>query len=543
MQMSDPKKHTSNRAGGGLKRGAVILAARLLPGLLLAVFVLLVVAGANPSTTTPSRDGGSYLYTGRLILRGALPYVDAWDSKPPGIFYLNALGLWLGHDTRWGVWLLEFIFVYGATLCGYGLMKKLWQPGAAIIGTILWLWGLALVFWKGNLVEEYPLLFNFVALFLFWLGDQNPKSRRFDFLIGAMAVLSFLFRANNIGVEVSIALVWVVVGILKKQYLLAGKRLLAMLVGGLLVLSAAGLYFWRLGIAGAAWNAAILYNFKYIGKPSNIFSSIIPGFKYLGPVAWIALMGYGINVYLFVSRKIKEKAFQPVILFMIVSWPIEIVFSSLSGRGYTHYFVSWLPSIALLGGFLFSAAASLVLSGKVIGFLDKEAPPLGLIALFALIINPATVVGYYQSATGLLFHRAGGVEMVNPVSSYVTKNTGPNDTVLDWGNAGINYMSKRNSPTAYLWYPEYLPSSMTPTLTEGFYNDLTSHPPALIVDSYIVAPDDILSLDPDTRATQEGAGKGTWAGQADNLDQVLEFIKTHYEIEKGLDNYAIYRLK
>ena len=59
---------------------------RVIPLLALAIFVLLVVGQANPYTTLPTRDSGSYLYIGRLILRGDVPYIAAWDSKPPAIF-------------------------------------------------------------------------------------------------------------------------------------------------------------------------------------------------------------------------------------------------------------------------------------------------------------------------------------------------------------------------------------------------------------------------------------------------------------------------
>ena len=63
----------------------------------LALFVLLVLDAANPVTNLPTRDGGTYLYAGRLILRGELPYINIWDNKPPAIYYINALGLWLGR--------------------------------------------------------------------------------------------------------------------------------------------------------------------------------------------------------------------------------------------------------------------------------------------------------------------------------------------------------------------------------------------------------------------------------------------------------------
>ncbi|HNB42164.1 MAG TPA: hypothetical protein PLG52_11735, partial [Anaerolineales bacterium] len=74
--------------------------------LLLTAFVLDLV---NPSFDVPARDGGFFLYAGQQILNGKIPYQDFWDSKGPGIFYVNAFGLLLGGGSRWGVWAVEFI--------------------------------------------------------------------------------------------------------------------------------------------------------------------------------------------------------------------------------------------------------------------------------------------------------------------------------------------------------------------------------------------------------------------------------------------------
>ena len=44
-------------------------------------------------------DAYIYLTVGRGILNGLRPYTDLFESKPPGIFYLNALSLWLTNGT------------------------------------------------------------------------------------------------------------------------------------------------------------------------------------------------------------------------------------------------------------------------------------------------------------------------------------------------------------------------------------------------------------------------------------------------------------
>ena len=52
-------------------------------------------------------DALIYITMGRGILNGLTPYVDLFESKPPGLFYLFALSLWMGGT--WLVRLLEII--------------------------------------------------------------------------------------------------------------------------------------------------------------------------------------------------------------------------------------------------------------------------------------------------------------------------------------------------------------------------------------------------------------------------------------------------
>jgi len=514
---------------------------RAIPFIALALLVLLVLARANPYTTLPTRDSGCYLYIGRLILRGELPYINAWDSKPPAIFYINALGLWLGRGTRWGGWLLEFLFLSSAAWIGYRLLRKVWQPGAAAFGMVIWVWGLDRVFWKGNLVEEYPLLFSMAALSFFWLGIRNSRNRLYDFLVGILTVFSFLFRANNIGMGIAIAISWMIIGIVQHQPLLMIKRLGMMLAGCGTALLCAAIFLMSQGILIDTWNAAIVYNFSYMGDHASILSSIIPGFQYLGMVAWITLIGYVASIVFFI-RMLRLKMFDPLMTLLIVLWPIEILLSSLSGRGYMHYFVNWLPAVAILCGYLYYVAAPVLLSEKFTSFLNTEKIPLTAAVLFAMVIGYSRVIDYSRAFGALFFDRKYGVEDINLVSLYIRRNTNPDDKVLDWVQSGINYMSQRDAPTAYLWYPEYLASGVTSKLVDGFYHDITSNPPEIIVDAYLVAPDDILSIDPVIRQQQNNVGKGLFVGRAGNVDQVFDYIQSHYEVETVIEGNVIYRL-
>lgn len=48
-------------------------------------------------------DSAVFMQIGRLINSGGLPYVDLWDHKMPGIYYLNAAALYLFGNNRTSV--------------------------------------------------------------------------------------------------------------------------------------------------------------------------------------------------------------------------------------------------------------------------------------------------------------------------------------------------------------------------------------------------------------------------------------------------------
>jgi len=176
--------------------------------MLAALAALIVLTQTNPGTVIPNRDYGFYSYIGLQVLRGKLPYQDVWESKPPAIFYLNAAALSLGRGYRWGIWLVEFVFLLAAILFSYSLFKKLWGTPSALFGTAIWLIGMSLTLQGGNYTEEYPLPFHFLALTLFLHLIENPKQRLYALILGLLFSISFLFRPNNAVVEAVAILVF-----------------------------------------------------------------------------------------------------------------------------------------------------------------------------------------------------------------------------------------------------------------------------------------------------------------------------------------------
>ena len=71
---------------------------------------------------------------GQQILAGHIPYRDIWDHKGHFIYYLDALGLVIGGNTRWGIWFLEFSSLYIAALSSQlNYAEILWSLTGAVL--------------------------------------------------------------------------------------------------------------------------------------------------------------------------------------------------------------------------------------------------------------------------------------------------------------------------------------------------------------------------------------------------------------------------
>ena len=105
-----------------------------LPVLFVAVFFILNI---NLNTGVPSRDSGVFLYIGNQIIDGKIPFSDLWDSKPPLIYFLNALVLFIGNNSLWFLWFVEFMFLFVSTVLNFKLLTKLFGKTAGVIGTAI----------------------------------------------------------------------------------------------------------------------------------------------------------------------------------------------------------------------------------------------------------------------------------------------------------------------------------------------------------------------------------------------------------------------
>ena len=135
-----------------------------------------------------------------------------------------------------------------------------------------------------------------------------------------------------------------------------------------------------------------------------------------------------------------------------------------------------------------------------------------------------------------------GIQLREAVPEYVRKNTLPSDLVLVWGGqAGINFLAERESPTAYFFYPLFVPSVVTDRMSEHFYRDIQAHPPVLIVDpAAVIGVAELVPLsvaDPLSWTSSHGVYAPA------HLAEFFAFLDGNYLYEANVDGMAIYRLQ
>ena len=505
-------------------------------GFFLILLVLSALNQANPLNTTLERDSGMFLYISSSFSKGGLPFITAWDNKPPGIFFINGIALDIGMGTRWGVWLMELLFLSTSTMLGYHLLRKQFGLAPALIGTTVWILGLNRILGGGNFTEEYSLPFGFASLLLWITSEDKRNTAGRDLGIGFCTGCAVLLRPNNIGVQAAIVVTMIAFGIKDGQYRKLILRLVTIGIAAFIPLLFAGLFFASRGAFNEFMQASLLYNLFYTGGNLDPRSSLMGGITGLGFEGGIAFAGY----ILAVSRIRIQKEHSSSDLFVTwiaINGVIEVILSGLSGKSYWHYFISWLPVVAASSAYLASRSLS-----EFCLWSEKHPIRLGVSALLlGLLLFFQVPKEYIRTIDFLRTQREKGIQRADPIAQYIDAHTTSADTVLVWGGqVGINFLSKRESPTPYIFYPLFEPSPFTEHFSAEYFRALRQETPVLIVDGSSFDRGKIVPLDEEDpiRWTVE---HGIYANPY--LSEVLTFIRQNYSLEKVINEVSIYRRK
>jgi hypothetical protein len=507
-------------AGSGIRQNIV-------PLLMSLAGTFIVLFPSHPGNMTlPSRDSGVFLYTGWRLLQGDVPYRDVWDHKPPLIYFVDALGIALTPDSLWGVWFLQFIFLALTLFFLYKVLDQEFGTCAALAGTIVLTSGLLTILEKGNVTEEYALVFQALCFWLFLRAWSAGLPARASFWIGLLGGLAFNFKQTTIGMWIAYAILLLALRLFQRK---SPVRDLFSLLGGWLVPSFLLIvYLASQNALADYWEQAFLYNFVYIGKHEGIRRLIpvfIKGFAYLqnGWVLYLAGLGWLAGLaYAWLRRRHLLAEAHPLVLIALLNLPIEVLLITISGRSILHYYLTPLPVMAILAGSL-AFTLPVLISNRAPS--DSHAAQRWLpdVVLATVLLGQIGQAIYYPS-----YVRALNDNDYAPVIEYVVKNTKEGDRVLLIGaESVVNFLARREAPTRYVYqYPLALLGRRP--MFEEYFHQILENLPVLIVDTRgRTSLDDRLYTPMQKRspAVREG----------------VQYLGAHYQQVAQFDEWFVYR--
>ena len=524
------------------KRINILLSRRRALLFLLLFLVGVILIPESPLfLQVPGHDSGMYGYVGWRILHGEIPYRDIWDHKPPLIYYIDALGLLLGQGSMWGIWLLQFLFLYLATIFGYFFLKRAFGTAPALVTTVAWLMTLTLL-GEMNRPETMALFCQFTALLLFLQAEDKGYTRH-GYLLGATAAAAFFLKPNLVGVWLALTAYLIVSRLRTRRARELLRALLTMFAGAGAVTAVILAYLALNGALDEFVDTFFRFNLAYGQAPLLARLLVVSeGLRVTGQsgLALTALAGWlGALFYLLLART-EVRAPVPVLLVGLVALPLEFIMASLPGETYSHYYIPWLPVLALLTAFFFSALLSLSRSGK-----HRSLAYMWLFALL-LAMSALPAAGLANRVAGAYRREATAYRTALDAADYVRQNTAVETSVLVWGfGARVNFMARRTSPTRFVYQtPLYMPGYQTPELVQSFAQDLAVNKPALILDTWTGSVTEVTDFATRQRQFWQEATSAGWRPLPE-MDAIFTYIATHYEYAGtvGPERWAVYRYK
>jgi hypothetical protein len=332
----------------------------------------------------------------------------------------------------------------------------------------------------------------------------------------------------------------------------------------------ATLYWFILGALEEFLAATILFGFSYVGEGAPFLwsvkhttLSVFPG-MFISKVYWLAALAilpymadFGQLIRHFPPGPKRSEALPPVeatLLAVFVALPVELVFASLGGRNFGHYFMSMVPAIATILGYavwrLVVALRSLPGSGM--------SPRWAFVACWFLLVGGALIwsIGALRVEFPTRAQWADlpavfrGSYLLDKLGKFVVENTGPDDRVLVWHiHVGLNFVTGRRPPQRIL-FPAmlFIPPDQAGDNLDEFISEFEQNPPKLI----LVQQHSSIGLPFVDVPVEEMCPGGACIPQLaaaiqrpevyDDLLFLREYFLQHYEKDVQINDWLIYSL-
>lgn len=513
-----------------------------------SVILVTVVAGALLLPLLPypfGRDQGVFATAADILAAGGVPYGDAWDVKPPGVFYWYWASFALFGRTMAAPRVLDIIWTAAAAGLLFMLGRRLLSPWVGAVGALFLLlrYVAGNSFWNTTQPDGFAML-PLIGATLALTAAEERRSSRLAFLCGALAALAILFKFT-LGIFLILPVIAVAISADEPRNSRV-YRLLLYLGGCAAVLWVVTLFLWQVGALRDTYEVLLVWNAHYsqLEVPARLATNpayqswrFLLGMPYtlLFPIGLLALVGTGD-----LACRRGPEPFR----WLLPTWALVIMVSVWAqGKFYSYHWLPVLPPLALLAGQglrtigrVTRQASSARVGGTVTALVVVLAIGLSGIQYWRTLAWPIQrLTGHISHEEFLARYNHYGdfsLHADREVAAYVQDRTSADETIFIWGFEPLVYFLADRPPASRFIYTVPLVTEWSPTAwREELVRDLTDHPPTYI-----------LILHRDALPWMTGRRDDS-AAQLLSYPALTDVLEERYQKESTIEDFTIWRLR
>lgn len=341
----------------GSTRSRIVTGTRL-PWLDLGLVALAVVF-AFPSFWYPfGRDQAAHAYIGWGWLHGFIPFRDATDQKPPGMYLLYMFSSAVFGERQFGIRVIDLLgILLGGWLAARAVRRNARRQSGEIGAAILLIAGFYYTcfdYWNSAQTEIWQGLAVLAAVVII---REEPRARRAAFATGLLGGVAVLFKFTAavlcLGLAAMLAVrAWQGGGSFRER----GARILGwaglQILGGVLVVALCAAYFAAHGALGDAVDMLVQYNIAYgVGWRADpvIAQSRSADFWFRNSGLWVALILAAWAWALGAAWRRRERFAWEMLLVPGGLLALGVIAVAVQGKFFAYHWGVLVPFLALAG--------------------------------------------------------------------------------------------------------------------------------------------------------------------------------------------------
>lgn len=491
------------------------------------IVVLLIVRLPSFFFSVFDWDESTMILVGQSIIDGHMPYIDAWDMKPPLAFYMYAFFIALFGKSIIAIRLGGLLCIYCASLLIYKAGNAIQNRTAGILSALFLIVFVSLGPSGLSTVTEHILIMP--ISFILYLLVAKEINKKVAFIMGTILGMAILVRTNMIFESFAVCII-LLSGVLKpsmtvtdriKQFivLIIGISIPIFIMGYLYVIHNALDIFLKTNITVISAYVG-LKEASLMNKIDVLFFNIKQNVK-ISLFLWITFI-LGVLYIVFLKRW-KDK-FIPILMLIFTA---QILSLFITGQRFGHhYFIASMPLMCLMSGVALSQWLTDTKTRKIVYSVTVVFIIAGLV--YAL---HGSVMKYDRKIVSRIIHQ----KPLMDDSCYKIAR------LLNNENVRGQYIYMVNSCHVVNW------------LTESKYPTKYIHPSNLLEKEYMIKIVDgpnatkekellnILSKNPAFIVFKQAS----WEGPLNRFEEILVTeIESNYELAQTIDtSYHVYKLK